>query len=75
MASDIDGNRELLVDGRSGTLAIPRDAKDFSSKILAALSSAKKPDPERISEISSDFDIDDMITALQNLYIKLAERR
>lgn len=71
VATNIDGNREIVECTSAGLLAQPRSAGDFAAKILQALDS-KMAVPENAGRfVRDEFDIDAMITKQENLYLKL----
>ena len=74
VASNIDGNREILQATGAGLLAEPRGAEDFSEKILMALSGDVRVDDLSAQYVRREFDIDDMIDAQERLYLELMER-
>lgn len=75
VASDIDGNREIVVEGRNGILAEPRNPSDFAEKILEALEDDWTVDPEFSRQIQHDFDIREMVRKQEELYLQLMESR
>ena len=72
VASNIDGNREIVFEGRNGNLAEPRNAEDFAEKTMKALREEWKVDSELAREIRTEFDIDEMVRKQEDLYRKLA---
>jgi glycosyltransferase involved in cell wall biosynthesis len=72
IASDIDGNREIVFEGRNGALAEPQNAKAFAEKILTALDDKWKVDPELSREVQHDYDIREMVRQQEALYLNLA---
>lgn len=75
VASDIDGNREIIFEGRNGALAEPRNPVDFAEKILQALDEDWSVDPELSRQIQHNFDIRDMVRKQEELYLHLIETR
>jgi len=73
IASDIDGNREVIFAGQNGALAKPQNADDFAEKIIQALTENWHVAPEIAKRIQDEFDIDKMVTAQQELYLNLKE--
>lgn len=71
IASNIDGNREIVVDGRNGALAEPQNAQDFADKILQAFDDEWKVDPDFAREIQHEYDIREMLRQQEALYTKL----
>lgn len=71
IASDIEGNREIVHQGRNGALVPPRDAAGFSDKIIAALQDRWTVDPVLSSQICDEFNIDRMVAQQQDLYLSL----
>ncbi|MCI0612632.1 glycosyltransferase family 4 protein, partial [bacterium] len=71
IASNIDGNREIIFEGRNGILAEPRNAKDFAEKIVDALKDGWEVDPELSRQIQHEFDIREMVRQQEDLYLKL----
>jgi glycosyltransferase involved in cell wall biosynthesis len=71
IASNIDGNREIIFEGRNGTLAEPRNPQDFADKIVEALKEGWKVDPELSRQIQHEFDIREMVRKQEELYLKL----
>lgn len=72
VASDIDGNREILQESRYGILAQPQQPSDFASRILEALQKGKVP-ADAAAMIRNEFDIDAMIGKQEELYTRLVE--
>jgi glycosyltransferase involved in cell wall biosynthesis len=72
IASNIDGNREIIFEGRNGALAEPQNAQDFADKIMKALDEKWRVDPELSRQIQHDFDIREMVRLQEALYLKLA---
>jgi glycosyltransferase involved in cell wall biosynthesis len=75
IASDIDGNREIVFEGRNGALAQPQNPQDFAEKIIRALNEEWQVDPDLSREIQHEFDIRDMVRQQEALYLKLASRK
>jgi len=75
IASNIDGNREVISEGLNGTLAEPQDPKDFAEKILKALDERWTVDPDFSRKIQHEYDIREMVRQQEALYLKLAEER
>jgi glycosyltransferase involved in cell wall biosynthesis len=73
VASNIDGNREIVSPGRNGALAEPRNPQDFADKIEKALDEGWKVDPEFSRQIQLEFDIREMVHQQEALYLKLLE--
>jgi glycosyltransferase involved in cell wall biosynthesis len=71
IASDIDGNREVIFPGRNGALAEPRNAESFTSRVIDALESSEKVDPKLTEEFKREFDIDQMVRLQEELYCNL----
>jgi glycosyltransferase involved in cell wall biosynthesis len=71
IASDIDGNREIIHPGRNGALAIPGNALDFAAKIEQALNQSWTVDPQLAANIREEFDIDRMVRLQEDLYCNL----
>jgi len=72
VASNVDGNREIIFEGRNGTLAEPRDPRDFAAKIVQALKENWKVDPVLSRQLQHEFDIREMVHLQEELYLKLA---
>ena len=72
IASNIDGNREVIFEGKNGTLAEPQNPKDFAEKILTALDDRWTVDEELSRKVQHEYDIREMVRQLENLYLKLA---
>ncbi|MCI0602899.1 glycosyltransferase family 4 protein [bacterium] len=72
IASDIDGIREIIFDGRNGALAEPQNPQDFAEKILTALDEEWKVDSDLSRVIQHEFDIREMVRQQESLYLKLA---
>ncbi len=72
IASDIDGNREILSKGNYGELAEPRNARDFADKIIHALSNYRTVDAKSRKNIQSEFSIQNMVEQQEKLYLSLA---
>lgn len=75
VASDIDGNREVVVQGKNGELARVGDASDFAEKILAGLHERWRVDAGLQKHIQSEFDIDGMVSQQQDLYLDLLSKQ
>jgi glycosyltransferase involved in cell wall biosynthesis len=71
VASNIDGNREIIFEGRNGTLAEPRNAQNFAEKIVRALKEDWEVDPDLSRQIQHDFDIREMVRQQEELYLQL----
>jgi glycosyltransferase involved in cell wall biosynthesis len=72
IASNIDGIREVIFEGRNGALAEPQNAPDFADKIITALDENWKVDPELSQQIQHEYDIREMVRQQEALYLKLA---
>jgi len=72
VASNIDGNREIIFEGRNGALAEPRNPQDFADKILQALEENWKVDSDLSRQIQHEYDIREMLHRQEELYLKLA---
>ncbi len=72
IASDVDGNREIIFEGQNGALAEPRNPEDFAEKILQALEKHWTVDPELSRRIQHEFDIREMVRRQETLYLELA---
>lgn len=72
IASDIEGNREIVLEGGNGALAQPRNAADFAEKITAALQNHWSVDTDFSRQICEEFDIDRMVSQQQDLYLKMS---
>ena len=73
IASNIDGNREIISEGRNGMLAEPRNAQDFAEKIVDALKDGWEVDPELSRQVQHDFDIREMVHQQEDLYLELSK--
>jgi glycosyltransferase involved in cell wall biosynthesis len=71
VASNIEGNREIIFDGRNGVLAEPRNAQDFAEKIIRVLKEGWEVDPDLSRQIQHDFDIREMVRKQEELYLQL----
>jgi glycosyltransferase involved in cell wall biosynthesis len=71
IASDIEGNREIVHEGRNGALAQPRNAPDFAERIIAALQNQWTVDPVFSGQICEEFNIDRMVSRQQDLYLNI----
>ncbi len=71
IASDIEGNREIIHPGRNGVLAIPGNALDFAAKIEQGLQQSWTVDPQLSAQIRKEFDIDQMVRQQEELYCSL----
>lgn len=71
VASNIDGNREIVQLTGSGLLAQPRDPADFAAKIVRALETGLSVSDQAMALVRGEFDIDDMIGAQEKLYQSL----
>lgn len=72
IASNIDGNREVIFEGKNGVLAEPQNPKDFAEKILTALDDRWTVDEELSRNVQHEYDIREMIRQLESVYLKLA---
>jgi len=71
IATNIDGNNELIVDGENGVLVSPERPQQISAKIILLLEN--KEMAERLGEkaketIEKKFSIDNMVTQIDSLY-------
>ena len=73
IASDVDGNREIIFHGRNGALAEPHNPEDFAEKILQALDEEWKVDPDLSRQIQHEYDIREMVHQEEALYLKLTK--
>lgn len=71
VASDIDGIREMVFEGRNGALATPRDPQNFADKILQALRRRWSVDPQLSREMQHQYDIREMLRKQEELYLEL----
>jgi glycosyltransferase involved in cell wall biosynthesis len=71
IASDIDGNREIILKSRNGILAQPRNVSDFAQKIIQLLSERPHVDAETVGQIGQEFNIDEMVCKQEKLYLNL----
>lgn len=74
IASNIEGNREVILEGRNGTLAEPSSTTDFARKILQALDENWKVDPDTSRQFAIEFDIRNMVRKQEELYLNLSSR-
>src|SRR5262249_43539292 len=72
IASNVDGIREVLVEGQNGAFSKPRDPEDFAKKILRALKEDWKVDPRLSRQIQYEFDIRETLRQQEALYLQLA---
>ena len=72
IASNIDGNREIIYEGRNGALAEPQNAQDFADKIIRAFDEEWKVDPDLSRQIQHEYDIREMLRQQEALYAQLA---
>ena len=72
IASQVDGIREIIFEGRNGMFAEPNNPEDFAEKILLALKEDWKVDPELSRQIQHEYDIREMVRQEEALYFKLA---
>lgn len=72
IASNVDGIREIVFEGRNGAFAEPQNPKDFSVKILKALRNGRSVDSKLVQQIQYEYDIRDMLRRLESLYLQLA---
>jgi glycosyltransferase involved in cell wall biosynthesis len=75
IASNIEGNREIIFEGRNGALAEPRNAADFAGKILQALKEDWIVDSNLSREVQHEFDIREMVSQQEELYLQLYSSR
>ena len=71
IASNIDGNREVIFEGRNGALAEPQNPEDFAEKIMKALDENWRVEPELSRQIQHEYDIREMVRQQEALYLKL----
>jgi glycosyltransferase involved in cell wall biosynthesis len=71
VASDIEGNREVIFETKNGILAEPRNSQDFAKKIILALNSGWKVDPDLRDKMETQFSIEKMVYQQEELYLKL----
>lgn len=74
IASNIEGNREVIVEGRNGTLAAAGSAEDFAHKILQALQENWEVDSDLSRQFAMEFDIRNMVRKQEQLYLNLSSR-
>ena len=72
IASNIDGNREIIFEGRNGALAEPQNAQEFADKMVRAIDGEWRVDPELSQEIQHEYDIREMVRQQEALYSKMA---
>jgi glycosyltransferase involved in cell wall biosynthesis len=72
IASDVDGIREVLQEGRNGAFAEPQNAEDFAKKILLALKEDWEVDPRLSRQMQYEFDIRETLRQQELLYLNLA---
>jgi len=75
IASDIEGNSEVIFTGKNGALAQPQNNRDFADKIIQALDSHWQVDPSVRDKMETEFGIDKMVRQQEDLYLKLASRK
>jgi len=78
VAYSVDGIKDIIVDGKNGFLAEPKDIKTLSEKVVKILSDenlAKKIGENARSTIDETFDIDFMVKQQEKLYSELMERK
>lgn len=71
VVSDIDGHREIVLERINGALAEPGDPADFAERIVQALDEHWTVDEAYARQVAADFDIRDMVTKQEQLYLKL----
>jgi glycosyltransferase involved in cell wall biosynthesis len=71
VASQVDGIREIIFEGRNGAFAEPHNPQDFAEKILRALKEDWKVDPELSRQIQHEYDIREMVRQEEALYLRL----
>jgi glycosyltransferase involved in cell wall biosynthesis len=75
IASNIEGNREVIFERQNGAVAEPQNSKDFADKIIQALNGHWQVDPSVRDKMESEFNIDEMVRRQEDLYLKLASRK
>ncbi|RLC37349.1 MAG: hypothetical protein DRH33_05855 [Candidatus Nealsonbacteria bacterium] len=74
VASNVDGVRETIIDGKTGFLFEPKSAKDLAEKIIKLYQDEelRKEMGERGFEfVKTNFSLEKMVRAYQDLYISL----
>ncbi len=74
VATDVGGNRELIVDGETGFLCEPNNLSDMVEKVIYLINNpqeAKKMGEKGRKRIIDHFNSDIMITKIEELYLKL----
>ena len=72
IASNIEGNQEVIHEGKNGALAQPENSQDFAEKIIHALEKKWKVDRSIRDSVEKEFSIDEMVRQQEILYQKLA---
>jgi glycosyltransferase involved in cell wall biosynthesis len=75
VASDIEENREAVVDGKNGLLAECTNSRDFSRKVIEVLKSGLQVSPSLSNEYAREYDIALMVQKQQELYLSLAANK
>ncbi|MFN3966196.1 MAG: glycosyltransferase family 4 protein [Endomicrobiia bacterium] len=74
VAYSVDGIKDIIVDGKNGFLAKPKDVRTLSEKVIMLLRDedlAKKLGETGRNSIDESFDIDFMVTQQEKLYQEL----
>ena len=75
---DIDGAREIVIDGKTGFLVPPRDVSSLFKKLLFLLQNediAIKMGKEGRKIIEEKFPVKKMVDEIERLYLELSEKR
>jgi len=72
IATPVDGNVEVVLEGRNGAFAEPQNAKDFARKIRKALDQNWTVDPALSRKIQYEYDIRELVRKYEAIYLNLA---
>jgi glycosyltransferase involved in cell wall biosynthesis len=71
IATDIEGTREVVFEGKNGTLVQPGNWRALAEKIAEALQHEWKVDSQLQKEIQQEFSIEEMVKKQERLYLSL----
>jgi glycosyltransferase involved in cell wall biosynthesis len=78
VATDVGGNRELVVDGQTGFLTPPGDASALAEKVMSLLGNdalARKMGARGLEKISKSFTVERMVEQTEAVYYRLLNRK
>ncbi|HAJ34039.1 MAG TPA: hypothetical protein DCK79_11950 [Candidatus Atribacteria bacterium] len=74
IASDVCGNREIVVDGETGILVSPRDPEMLAQAVTRLVKDrkmSKKMGQKGLIRVKNNFTLEEMVQKIENLYYEL----